>query len=277
MHRKDDTGWQQELVEPAAPDARIGAGQAMDRFELYERCVQSPGELVPFLDALHGGSPRVLREDFCGTAAVARAWAARSDGHSAEAVDHDAEPLARAGATERVERVRCDVRIAPIHVASADIVFVGNYSIGELGTRAELVAYLCDTQRRLRRGGVFVCDTYGGESAFRVGRLERRHVGPEGTILHHVWEQRVVDPLTARVENALHFRIEREGEILEQFREAFVYRWRLWSVAELIDAAREAEFGATAVHTEVGSGAPTARGVADLAQGFSAVVAARRA
>src|SRR5678816_2642079 len=96
-----------------------------------------------------------------------------SKDHRAEAVDHDAAVLARAGAIERVERVCADVRAAEVLEASIDCVFVGNYSIGEIATRTELVLYLRATLRRLKRGGLFACDTYGGESAFRVGSLER--------------------------------------------------------------------------------------------------------
>jgi hypothetical protein len=234
--------------------ARITPAHIMDRYELYERCVQAPGELVAFLSALHGRRPTVLREDFAGTAAVSRAWTALSPEHRAEAIDHDAAVLARAGAIERVERVCADVRTAEVRPASVDCVFVGNYSIGEIATRRELVDYFGCARRRLRSDGVFACDTYGGESAFRVGALERRHVGPHGTILHHVWEQRAVDPLTARVENALHFRIEREGEIVEEIRDAFVYRWRLWSVPELVEAALEAGFGNPSIHTRLDPG-----------------------
>ncbi len=243
----------------------------MDRYELYEHCVQSPGELVPFLVALHGGSPHLLREDFAGTAAVSRAWASLSDRHRAEAVDIDATVLERAGAIDRVERIRADSRFAEVRPMSVDCVFVGNFSIGELATRTELESYFADSRRRLRDGGLFACDTYGGESAFRVGAMERRHVVRDGTILHHVWEQRAADPLTARVENALHFRVERDGVIVQELREAFVYRWRLWSVPELVDAARAAGFESSTVHTTLDPRAPT-----DSVQaGFAALVAAR--
>lgn len=244
----------------------------MDRHELYERCVQAPAELAAFLTALHGRSPRFLREDFAGTAAVSRAWVALSDEHRAEAVDHDAEALARAGATERVERLCADVRTAEVREASVDCVFAGNFSIGEIATRPELLAYLTRSHRRLKSGGLFACDTYYGESAFRAGAFERRHPGPSGTILHHVWEQRAADPFTARVENALHFRIEREGEIVAGLRDAFVYRWRLWSVPELVEAASEAGFGGTSIHTRLDAGC----GAEAPGSAFAALVAARR-
>lgn len=243
----------------------------MDRHELYEHCVQSPAELAAFLQILHGRSPRVLREDFAGTAAVSRAWVASSEEHRAEAVDVDAEVLSRAGPIERVERMCADVRTAEVRAATIDCVFAGNYSIGEIGERTELVEYLRASRRRLRHGGLFACDTYGGESAFRTGVLERRHPGPGGTILHHVWEQRAADALTARVVNALHFRIERDGEIVAEQHDAFVYRWRLWSVPELVDALREAGFARTSVHTRLSSTAESG----SATPSFAALVVAR--
>ena len=37
----------------------------------------------------------------------------------------------------------------------------------------------------------------------------------------------------------MHFRVERDGCIIQEETDAFVYRWRLWSVPELRDAMRE--------------------------------------
>jgi SAM-dependent methyltransferase len=143
----------------------------MDIQELYELCVQSPAHVVPMLRAIHGGEPRVLGEDFAGTAAVSRAWCATDPGARAIAVDLDAALLARAGDGSRIERIAGDVRTAT-HPQShrADVIFVGNFSIGYLRTRAELLAYLRRAAERLSPGGVFICDTYGGESAFRAWR-----------------------------------------------------------------------------------------------------------
>ena len=47
---------------------------------------------------------------------------------------------------------------------------------------------------------------------------------------------------------ALHFQVERAGDIELRLPEAFVYRWRLWSVPELRDAMIEAGFSATDVY-----------------------------
>src|SRR5690606_316079 len=111
-----------------------------------------------------------------------------------------------------------------------------------------LVRYLQRSLSRLSSGGVFVCDTYGGESAFRLGSVTRKHAAPDGSIVHYTWEHRSADPATGMVENAIHFRVVRAGEVVADLPDAFVYRWRLWSIPELRDAVRDAGFARTSVH-----------------------------
>jgi hypothetical protein len=241
----------------------------LDKHALYELTVQSPSTLVPFLRKIHGAKARVLGEDFAGTAALSRAWIATVDSGTAIAIDHDADVLARAAGVPGLTRVQCDLRGEIPHAGPPlDIVFVGNFSIGELQTRGELIPYLRRARERLARGGVFVCDTYGGESAFRVGAIERTHTAPDGALIRYTWEQREADALTARVVNALHFRVLRGGEVVQEFTDAFVYRWRLWSVPEIRDALIEVGFGATEVHANLDAATDTSpahalRGVGD--------------
>jgi hypothetical protein len=231
---------------------------------LYELCVQRPAAVVELIRAAHArtappGHPpaHILHEDFSGSGAVSRVWVATDP--LAHAVATDLDPGAIAFGSARaaesdldparlVWRTK-DVR-APHEPAAAapDAIFVGNFSIGELHTRTDLLAYLRSVRDRLCCRGVFICDTYGGAAAFRTGLVHRTHPGrePSERILY-TWEQRSVDAFTARVLNALHFRIEVEGEIIAQHFDAFVYHWRLWSVPELRDALHEAGFSRTEV------------------------------
>ncbi len=222
----------------------------MDRHDLYELCVQSATDLVPFLRAMHGGEPTVLCEDFCGTAAVGRAWCDMVEDSSAVGVDLSEEVLARAtrGQTPRLT-LRCADALESTD--RGEIIFVGNFSIGEIHDRAELVRYLARCRSRLEAGGVFICDTYGGDSAYRIGHVHRTHRAPDGRRVRYTWEQREADPLTGIVENAMHFRIDRGGTIEEELHDAFVYRWRLWSVPELRDAMREAGFASSEVFSKM--------------------------
>lgn len=278
---------------------------AFSRLELYEHCVQNPRALVPLLMGVHGGEPRVMREDFCGSAAVSREWlrtisrtawgrpgkaersrvrrahrAGRNDGPAAIAVDLDPVPLRRArrAAPTGLHVVEGNaISTASPRGLKADVIFVGNFSIGEIHDRPTLLKYLRACHARLvtgrgghaRRGsptsagdvaspasGVFVCDTYGGSSAFTRGAVQRTHPlpsrrGDERIRIRYTWEQREADPLTGRVVNALHFRVEQDGEIVQEITDAFIYHWRLWSVPELRDAMSEAGFASTAVYGEL--------------------------
>jgi hypothetical protein len=224
----------------------------MDRLELYERTVQAPEHLVPFLRGLHGGAPRVLGEDFCSTALLSRAWVATEPGGEAVAVDLDAEALQRAEGVEGVRLVRADLREPlPPGLPSPHLIWVGNFSIGYLHERAELVAYLRRTRERLAPGGLFACDTYGGGAAWRTGAAVREHFLPGGLRVRSTWEQRVADPVSARVVNAIHFRVDRDGDVVFEAADAFVYDWRVWSLPELADAAHEAGFASHAVYVHL--------------------------
>ncbi len=225
----------------------------MDRHFLYEATMQSPGHLVPFLRALHGGEPRALGEDFCGTALLARAWVAQVPAGEAQAIDLDEEVLARAGVAPVLTLVRADLRTELARPrAPVDVVYAGNFSIGYLHAREELLDYLRRTRARLAPNGIFVCDTYGGGAAWRTGAVLREHFLPGSLRVRATWEQRAADPLSARVENAVHFRVDREGDVVFEERDAFVYRWRVWSLPELADALREAGFASSEVYAHLG-------------------------
>ncbi len=248
----------------------------MDRFDLYELCVQSPRRVVDFLHAVHavggagGANPAVLREDFCGTAAFSRRWIERAREHNerARAIAIDLDEPTLAAARERAQRDavldaidlrRTDAIHAP-DSDPADITFVGNFSIGEIHARADLVHYFRASLARLHAsnagwgagsGGVLVVDTYGGAGAFKLGALQRTHVGKRGEVVHYTWQHVAADPTTSMVENAIHFRVIEQGELTAELPSAFIYRWRLWSIAELREAMSEAGFGSTEVHAKV--------------------------
>ncbi|HMN40079.1 MAG TPA: class I SAM-dependent methyltransferase [Phycisphaerales bacterium] len=242
----------------------------MDRHDCYEVCVQSPRHVSAFLHAVHGNQPVVLREDFCGTAALSRQWI--EDGRSAGAkrraigIDLDAEVLARAaqeneraGMDVDIRLVRGDLRERMAGAGSerggCDVAFAGNFSSGYLHDRATLMGYLRGVRGAMNTGGVFVCDTYTGPGVFKEGAVTRVHPGRGHETVRYTWEQRDADALMAMVTNVLHFQVEVDGEVVARYPEAFVYRWRLWSIPELREAMREAGFGATNVYQDVGSAA----------------------
>lgn len=219
----------------------------LDRYDLYELCVQSPERDAALVEAIHGNGPSTLGEDFCGTAALSRYWAEHDASRHAVAVDHDAEPLARA-AGEGVSVVRSDVLEVD---DAADAIFVGNFSIGEIQDRPALIRYLEHALGRLTPGGVLLCDIYGGSDAHARGEFEDELEGPAGERVRYVWEQREADPITARVVDALHFEVDPEHGDPYEVRNAFIYHWRLWTVAELREAMLDAGFAEVEVYDRV--------------------------
>lgn len=230
----------------------------LDRFALYELCVQDPLAIVPLLAGLHGGGPRVLGEDFCGTAALCREWVRRVAGGRAVAVDHDPEVLARIVPHPAITIVRGDVVEAtrPPGAHSVDLLHAGNFSIGYWHERSALLRYLRHARSRLNPGGVFVCDLYGGDGAFATGSHRIDHPLPGGGQVTYTWEQRRADPISGRVLNAIHFEVRGRGSGggARQIRDAFVYDWRLWGLAELRDALADAGFA----HSEIFAKTPDA-------------------
>lgn len=241
----------------------------MDQHDCYELCVQSPRHVAPFLHALHGGEPTVLREDFSAAAALSRRWIA--DGlragtkRRAVAVDLDPDILARAareneaaGMSDAIRLIQGDCTQLPVSPADAcDIIFVGNFSIGYIHDRAALLRHLRASRDRLALGnagfggGILVCDTYSGPSAFKEASITRTHPGRTRELVRYTWEQREADALTAMVTNVLHFQVEIDGEVVARFPDAFTYHWRLWSIPELREALLESGFTSTEVHQDV--------------------------
>lgn len=273
----------------------------MNRFDLYELCVQAPELQARFVRGLHGGEGRrratVLGEDFAGPAAIARAWARLDETNSAIVTDRDAEPLTHAkrrakeqlgpAAARRIEWRRRDVLrplLKSMH-AEVEAIAAFNFAVCELHSRDALVAYLSKCRARLKKRGVFACDLYLGASAWVTGverkrmKLPREFRGGGGGSVLYEWEQVSADPMTGRVRNAIHFEVKgaragggtRAGESRaslsqgerelrqalalrgrKQMRNAFVYDWRLWGIAELRDAMRDAGFASSEVHANYG-------------------------
>jgi SAM-dependent methyltransferase len=217
----------------------------LSRHDLYDLCVTSPRRFVPFLRAVHGGSPRVLREDFAGGAAVAKAWPGMVPKGRAIAVDVDPKPLARCRGIAGVRAIASDVLTCH---ARADIITATNFPLGYWHDRGSLVTYLRRCAARLTPGGVFVADLYGGSESLKTGTFKTKLRAPEGDRIVYTWEQREFSHITMRATNAMHFRVTpRRGRVYE-YRDAFTYDWRVWSIPEFTDAAHDAGFARVEVY-----------------------------
>lgn len=220
-----------------------------DRFDLYELFVTNPVPMARFFQGVHAGLPRVLREDFCGTAALARGWLSIDRSHRAIGVDSDARALARAGRSSRLGKRCADVLAARDR---ADIIAATNFPLGYFHSRGGLLAYLRHVRRCLRPGGIFACDLYGGPGSLRPSRTSTSRALGDGTRVRYTWEQRRIEPTTMRVLNAMHFLVRPARGRAREIRDAFVYDWRLWSIPELAEALEEAGLGDLGVYDRLG-------------------------
>lgn len=234
----------------------------MNVLELYRWAVQDPITQARVLQLVWartrpGRVPTLLREDFAGTAMDSIAWVALSEGRHALAVEIDeptvtwarAQSMALLGArADRLTLVQGDVlRIGPPDVPVAHIVAALNYSIFTFGERSVLREYFANARRGLRDDGVFVANAFGGPERMRAH--VRRTLVAERTGLpgetspppfEYEWEQGAYDALTAIVDCRIHF--ANAGPARATVRDAFQYRYRMWSLPELIEIAREAGF-----------------------------------
>lgn len=203
---------------------------------LYEVAVTNAADLARFAQAL---APRatVLREDFAGSAALARAWADRSGKHTAFAIEKDKEVASYVGVHPRVKAVVADATRCK---QQADIIAATNFPLGYLHNRKALVAYLSHARKCLRKGGVFFADMYGGDGVFTPQTQKRVLRSTIVGRFTYEWQQVEASSASGLVKNAIHFHVGlRSGLRLEN---AFTYHWRLWSLPELRDAMAEAGF-----------------------------------
>jgi cyclopropane fatty-acyl-phospholipid synthase-like methyltransferase len=231
---------------------RAPANTRWDRHRLYERAVQCPEADVRFLRRIfrqhYGRDPRLLREDFCGTAALAAEWVRTHPRNRAWGVDLDPEVLAwgwnhhvvpLGPDMRRIRLLRADVR--SVTEPKVDVVVAMNFSYFIFKKRPELVDYFRRVRHSVRRRGLFVVDIFGGWEAQALRTETKRLPG-----FTYYWQQVRYDPITHETLFHIHFRL-RDGRWI---RRAFTYDWRLWTIPEVREAMEEAGFRGTEVYWE---------------------------
>lgn len=226
----------------------------VDKYALYEASVQAPEwdckNLARIYKAHAGREARILREDFCSTAAISAAWTARHRDNRAIGVDLDPEPLAWARAhrlpylasADRVTLVQGDVRVA--REPKVDLACALNFSWWVFRQRADLLAYLVASRKSLREGGILVLNAYGGTDA-ELPTIEKTKKkagtsidGRRYPAFTYVWEHEHVNAIDRNLLAYIHFELS-GGRSLKK---AFTYDWRLWTLPEVRDLALEAGF-----------------------------------
>ena len=233
---------------------KLTKARSADRYDLYQRAVQSPDVdcrlFRRFYREHRAKEPLVLREDFCGAAAVCCEWTRTRSSQAAWGVDLDPEPLAwgrehnlsklKPAQQKKVHLVEGDVRTT--RTPPADIISAQNYSYCVFKTRDELRGYFKAARRHLAKDGVLLLDLFGGYEVVQVDRDERTNHGS----FTYVWDQAEYDPINSHGRYYIHFRF-RDGS---QMRYAFRYDWRLWSIPEVRELLAEAGFRSSYIYWE---------------------------
>ncbi len=233
------------------PRTRLPKARRADRHALYERSVQCPEAEIDFVDAtfrkLRGRRAARLREDFCGTGAVACEWARRRPGNVAIGVDLDPEVLAW-GREHNLGRLapaaRARVRLLQEDVLAArtrpvDMVLAMNFSYWLFKERTALRDYFRAARAALVRDGILFLDAFGGYEASRVLRERTRYRG-----YTYCWRQAAFDPVSGDLECHIDFEFD-DGSRLKP---AFSYYWRLWTLPEIRELLAEAGFADSRVY-----------------------------
>ncbi|UCF69561.1 MAG: class I SAM-dependent methyltransferase [Acidobacteriota bacterium] len=202
-----------------------------------------------FRDAYARG-PSVLREDFCGTAAICCEWVRSRRDRKAIGVDLDPEPLAwgrehnlaklKPAQRRRVHLVQADARSS--YDLPADVIATLNFSFFYFKQRSALAEYFRCARENLNDEGILVLDMVGGSEVLEEDREEITEHGR----FDYVWEQHSFNPITADQVCFIHFRFP-DGSELER---AFEYRWRLWTLPEVRELLLESGFRRAEVYWE---------------------------
>ena len=221
--------------------------------DLYERSVQCPESEVDLIfqawNELRGRKPSVIREDFCGTSAVAREWVCRNDTNTVLGVDLDEGVLKWAQnkintdlSQEQIERITLvKQNVMSVDSDPVDCILAMNFSYYGFKQRDDLKKYFTAVHGGLVDDGVFLLDAYGGSDSFLEMDEERDMDG-----FTYVWDQHHVNPITGYIINYIHFEFPNGSKI----KKAFTYEWRFWTLPEIQDVLHEAGFSKVVVYWE---------------------------
>lgn len=248
------------MPKPKHKSAKPTQANRADKFKLYEESVQMPSHEVSFFEQAYAearnSQPYSLGEDFCGTFAVSCQWVQSDKRRTAIAIDscpetvqwgrdHNLSQLSE-DEQQRVTVLEQDVLHPPSgHV---DIMAAQNFSFWFFKTRRKVLEYFRTALARLADNGIMVLDMMGG-SECRIEGLSHRQTIREGKDgFKYEWKQVSYNPINSHACCSISFLFS-DGSKL---RDAFVYHWRLWTIAEVREMLSEAGFRKTHVYWAVG-------------------------
>lgn len=216
-----------------------------DKYELYEKSVQTPDSDVEFLNKwytrFHGRKPLSLREDFCGTGLLCYQWVRQSERHTAVGLDLSPEPVLwgikkhalklTASQQKRAQFFRKNVLNPP--AKKSDIVVALNFSYLVFHEREVMRLYFERVRKTLNKKGVFFFDLMGGPECQEITCDTRSYRG-----FKYYWDCQSFDAIQNTGRYFIHFK--RKGEKMRKA--VFEYYWRLYNLRELVDIAKDAGF-----------------------------------
>lgn len=223
-----------------------------DKYELYRKAVQSAENDVVFIrdvyKELKGKTPKVFREDFCGTFALSTEWIKLNPRHESIGIDLDPEPmvygrqnyLSKLSAEQQRRMKLIEGNVLDPNLPKADIVAAMNFSYFCFKQRETMKKYFANIYKNLNKDGMFLVDLFGGSQCYDAIEDTIKHEG-----FTYYWDQTNFDPVTNEALFHIHFKVK--GKKIEQ---VFTYDWRLWSIAELRDIMNEVGFRKTHVYWE---------------------------
>jgi len=237
----------------ARKKSRRLTARTADKYVLYTEAVQSPEGEISFFKRVYKNAndrpPIVLREDFCGTAAICCKWVQKGKNNRSIGVDLDPEPLAW-GKEHYVSKLNADQKkrlqfrqtnVLTVKTPPVDVIAALNFSFCVFKERQVLVKYMKRCHQALAKGGIMVMDIYGGPDSQKPAEESTRYNG-----FTYIWDQAAYNPITHEALDHIHFCFPNGT----QMKKAFTYDWRLWTLAELNDALREAGFRNARVYWE---------------------------
>lgn len=224
-----------------------------DKYYYYRKSVQSPDNDVLFFRRtyreLTGTFPKTLCEDFCGTFDICCEWVKL--GPELEAMGIDLEPetlqygkknyLSKLSEQQQKRIKVVEGNVLDTNFGQSDIVVALNFSYFLFKKRSQLKAYFEAAYSRVKEGGIFIADCFGGSQCQEPNEEETEHDG-----FSYYWDQDSFDPVTNHAQFYIHFKVKGE----KKRERCFEYDWRMWSIPEIREIMEEAGFKATHVYWE---------------------------
>ncbi len=224
-----------------------------DPHKLYQLSVQSPEFELNFIDKtfqkIRRRKPRLMREDFCGTALSSCEWVKRHRGNRAIAIDIDADVLDwckrnNYPTLNKHQQQRLEIRnknVLSSKTPEIDMCQAFNFSYWVFQERKTMLRYFRNIHRSLCDDGLFFLDAFGGYEAHKTQREKRKVDG-----FSYIWEQETYNAVTGEMQCRIHFQLP-GGKKIDN---AFSYVWRLWGVRELREVLIDAGFSKTTLYLQ---------------------------